>query len=152
MRRKEKLDVEADCAWMWSVDRVGVAPIWNFKCAEIVAIERYDSVDKAIESCPITPCKYLINFHCACQFSSICGGPRTVPGTVIFSASGVVNFGHFAHFALIKSAMIYGVHLTPSLSTPLSPLATNLSAAEFTQKRSDGSTNRREIKAIPFAA
>ena len=47
MRRKEKLDVdvEADCAgWM------GVAaPIRNFKCAGIVAMERYDSVDKAIE-------------------------------------------------------------------------------------------------------
>ena len=46
--------------------------------------------------------------------------PKDGPRTVIFSASGVVNFGHFAHFALSKSAMIYGVHLTPSLSTPLS--------------------------------
>ena len=34
-------------------------------------------MDRAIESCPITLCKYRINFYCfACQFPSICGGAR----------------------------------------------------------------------------
>ena len=88
MRRKEKLDVEADCAWMW----MGVAPIWNFKCAGIVAIERYDSVDKAIESCPITHSIQISHkFLLRMSISFNMRWPKDGPRTVIFSASGVAH-------------------------------------------------------------
>ena len=71
----------ADCvprcrAWLDGCGRP--APIWNFKCAESWRwSDTTQWIDRAIESCPITLCKYRINFYCfACQFPSICGGAR----------------------------------------------------------------------------
>ena len=105
----------AERGWMG----VAASPIWNFKCAESWRwSDTTQWIDRAIESCPITLCKYRINFYCfACQFPSICGGarPRSYASRRRDRVRGVA---HFSHFALSKSAMIYVVHLTPSRRLP----------------------------------
>ena len=116
------------CGWVWRRFGILSAPeSWR-------SSDTIQWIKQSNRVLSLTLYKYRINFNVLRMSISLnMRWPKDGPRTVIFSASGVVNFGHFAHFALSKSAMIYGVHLT--LFQRLSPSpATNLSAAEFTQK------------------